>query len=146
MSFYSSPVLASLKSVHETLSQERQKLQGVWETNNIHQSNTLAEVRYMSSPVIWILGHKFPMWFLMGDFLCSSLFLFLCRQPSAVSNSSHGPPSVADSAGEYFDASDDIMCGSSSEVSDESGLSEGSTTNSEPEEGHGGCMYMKYVF
>lgn len=40
-----SPVLASLKSVHETLSQERQKLQEIWETNNIHQSNTLAEVR-----------------------------------------------------------------------------------------------------
>ncbi|KAF3853928.1 hypothetical protein F7725_014616 [Dissostichus mawsoni] len=40
-------VLASLKSVHETLSQERQKLQEIWEPNNIHQSNTLAEVRFM---------------------------------------------------------------------------------------------------
>lgn len=57
-----------------------------------------------------------------------------------MSNSSHGPPSVADSAAEYFDASDDILCGSSSDVSDESGLSDGSTTNSEPEEGHGGYM------
>ncbi|XP_026207371.1 oxysterol-binding protein-related protein 7 [Anabas testudineus] len=94
-------VLASLKSVHETLSHERQKLQEIWETNNIHQhqSNTLAE-------------------------------------PAAVRCPSHGPPSVADSAAEYFDASDDILCGSSSEVSDESGLSDGSTTNSEPEEGH----------
>ncbi|KAF3704127.1 Oxysterol-binding protein-related protein 6 [Channa argus] len=92
-------VLSSLKSIHETLSQERQKLQEIWEANNIHQSNTLAE-------------------------------------PAAVRPSSHGPPSVADSAGEYFDASDDVLCGSSSEVSDESGLSEGSTTNSEPEEGH----------
>lgn len=45
---------------------------------------------------------------------------------------------MADSAAEYFDASDDVLCGSSSEVSDESGLSDGSTTNSEPEEGHGG--------
>ncbi|KAI3364925.1 hypothetical protein L3Q82_001105 [Scortum barcoo] len=93
-------VLASLKTVHETLSQERQKLQEVLETNNIHQSNTLAE-------------------------------------PEAVRQPSRGPPSVADSAAEYFDASDDILCGSSSEVSDESGLSDGSTTNSEPEEGHG---------
>nr|XP_033467861.1 oxysterol-binding protein-related protein 7 isoform X1 [Epinephelus lanceolatus] len=92
-------VLASLKTVHETLSQERQKMQEVWESNNIHQSNTLAE-------------------------------------PAVVRRSSHGPPSVADSAAEYFDASDDILCGSSSEVSDESGLSDGSTTNSEPEEGH----------
>uniref|UniRef100_A0A671WS88 Oxysterol-binding protein n=1 Tax=Sparus aurata TaxID=8175 RepID=A0A671WS88_SPAAU len=45
--------------------------------------------------------------------------------PAAVRNSSRGPPSVADSAAEYFDASDDVLCGSSSEVSDESGLSEG---------------------
>uniref|UniRef100_A0A8C6M1C4 Oxysterol-binding protein n=1 Tax=Nothobranchius furzeri TaxID=105023 RepID=A0A8C6M1C4_NOTFU len=66
-------------------------------------------------------------------FLHFSLFLLLHHQPAP----SHGPPSVADSAAEYFDASDDILCGSSSEVSDESGLSDGSTTNSEPEEGHG---------
>ncbi|XP_071754610.1 oxysterol-binding protein-related protein 7 [Centroberyx gerrardi] len=92
-------VLTSLKSVHETLSQERQRLQEVWGSNNVHQSNTLAE-------------------------------------PAAARCSSHGPPSVADSAAEYFDASDDILCGSSSEVSDESGLSDGSTSNSEPEEGH----------
>ncbi|XP_067431797.1 oxysterol-binding protein-related protein 7 isoform X2 [Thunnus thynnus] len=91
-------VLASLKSVHETLSQERQKLQEVWETN-VPQSNTLTE-------------------------------------PAAATHPSHGPPSVTDSAAEYFDASDDVLCGSSSEVSDESGLSDGSTTNSEPEEGH----------
>ncbi|KAI9537378.1 hypothetical protein NQZ68_025234 [Dissostichus eleginoides] len=92
-------VLASLKSVHETLSQERQKLQEIWEPNNIHQSNTLAE-------------------------------------PAAASHLSHRPPSVADSAAEYFDASADVICDGSSEVSDESGLSDGSTTNSEPEEGH----------
>lgn len=48
---------------------------------------------------------------------------------------------MADSAAEYFDASDDILCGSSSELSDESGLSDGSTTNSEPEEGHGGYTH-----
>uniref|UniRef100_A0A8C6LV63 Oxysterol-binding protein n=1 Tax=Nothobranchius furzeri TaxID=105023 RepID=A0A8C6LV63_NOTFU len=60
-------------------------------------------------------------------FLHFSLFLLLHHQPAP----SHGPPSVADSAAEYFDASDDILCGSSSEVSDESGLSDGSTTNSE---------------
>lgn len=50
---------------------------------------------------------------------------------------------MADSAAEYFDASDDIPCASSSEVSDESGLSDGSTTNSEPEEGHGGCKMVE---
>ncbi|XP_068161988.1 oxysterol-binding protein-related protein 7 isoform X2 [Antennarius striatus] len=91
-------VCSSLKSVHETLSQERQKLHEAWQANNIHQLNT-------SAP------------------------------PATVRRSSHGPPSAADSA-EYFDASDDVLCVSSSEVSDESGLSDGSTTNSEPEEGH----------
>lgn len=63
---------------------------------------------------------------------------------------------MADSAAEYFDASDDILWGSSSEVSDESGLSDGSTTNSEPEEGHSGytsisdqglkCIKSQWVF
>ncbi|XP_077358451.1 oxysterol-binding protein-related protein 7 isoform X2 [Festucalex cinctus] len=49
---------------------------------------------------------------------------------------SHGPSSVAESAAEYFDASDDFLLGSSSDVSDESGLSDASTSDSEPEEGH----------
>uniref|UniRef100_A0A3Q1GQG2 Oxysterol-binding protein n=1 Tax=Acanthochromis polyacanthus TaxID=80966 RepID=A0A3Q1GQG2_9TELE len=117
-------VLTSLKSVHETLSQERQKLQEVWESNNIHQPNTLAVVRsVLGSPT------RFPSEF--------SLFLTVSPpQPAAGRHSAHGPPSVADSAAEYFDASDDILCGSSSEMSEESGLSDGSTTNSEPEEGH----------
>ncbi|XP_074519240.1 oxysterol-binding protein-related protein 7 [Halichoeres trimaculatus] len=91
-------VFTSLKSVHDALSQERQKLQEVWDSNNIHRSSTIVE-------------------------------------SAGVRHSSHGTPSVADSAAEYFDASDDILC-CSSEVSDESGLSDGSTTNSEPEEGH----------
>ncbi len=52
-------------------------------------------------------------------------------------------PSVADSMAEYFDASEVIVCESSSEAeaSDESGLSDITTTsNSEPEEGHGKCL------
>ncbi|XP_067343379.1 oxysterol-binding protein-related protein 7 isoform X3 [Channa argus] len=124
-------VLSSLKSIHETLSQERQKLQEIWEANNIHQSNTLAEVRSLLCLSVFLSA-----WILCHIFCHGVVILFLRRQPAAVRPSSHGPPSVADSAGEYFDASDDVLCGSSSEVSDESGLSEGSTTNSEPEEGH----------
>ncbi|XP_028989992.1 oxysterol-binding protein-related protein 7 isoform X6 [Betta splendens] len=92
-------VLASLKSVHETLSQERQKLQETWEQNHLHQLNPLPE-------------------------------------PAAARAPSRRAPSVADSAAEYFDASDDVLCGSSSEASDESGLSDGSTSNSEPDDGH----------
>uniref|UniRef100_A0A8C7XV32 Oxysterol-binding protein n=1 Tax=Oryzias sinensis TaxID=183150 RepID=A0A8C7XV32_9TELE len=111
----SNRVLASLKSVHESLSLERQKLQESWQTSNEHRSNTLAVVREMHLA----LPHF-------------TFYLLTLSFPAP----SHGPPSVADSAAEYFDASDDIVWGSSSEVSDESGLSDGSTTNSEPEEGH----------
>uniref|UniRef100_H3BWN3 Oxysterol-binding protein n=1 Tax=Tetraodon nigroviridis TaxID=99883 RepID=H3BWN3_TETNG len=113
-------VLASLKSVHETLSQERQKLQEAWEVSHSRQS---AEV----SPA----AHLPP-----GTSGSRSLLEIHCSWLVFPPCSAFRPPSVADSAAEYFDASDDILCGSSSEVSDESGLSDGSTTNSEPEEGH----------
>uniref|UniRef100_A0A8C8IF41 Oxysterol-binding protein n=1 Tax=Oncorhynchus tshawytscha TaxID=74940 RepID=A0A8C8IF41_ONCTS len=86
-------VHASLKSVHDALAQERQRLQDTY-----HQSTTLAEVRTVSG------------------------------------NESRRTPSVTDSAAEYFDASDGVLNGSFSES--ESGLSEGTTSNSEPEEGH----------
>lgn len=54
---------------------------------------------------------------------------------------SHRAPSVADSVAEYFDASEVITIDTSSEAeaSDESGLSDITTSNSEPEEGHGKC-------
>uniref|UniRef100_A0A3Q2FU07 Oxysterol-binding protein n=1 Tax=Cyprinodon variegatus TaxID=28743 RepID=A0A3Q2FU07_CYPVA len=59
-------------------------------------------------------------------------FISIFHQPAPTNR----PPSVTDSVAEYFDASDDVLGGSSSEVSYESGLSDGSTSNSEPEEGH----------
>lgn len=136
--FHSSSVLASLRTVHETLSRERQKLQEVWETNNIHQSNTLAEVSFTSHLSSGFSGTFHPLLVFNG---CFSSSLLLCCQPAA----SHGPPSATDSAAEYFDASADVLCGSSSELSDESGLSDGSTTNSEPEEGHGGYIYFSSI-
>ncbi|KAM9773444.1 oxysterol-binding protein-related protein 7 isoform 1-T2 [Syngnathus typhle] len=91
-------VLATLQTVHHSLCQERQKLRGVWENNDIDNSHT--------------------------------------DEVAAGRRSSRRPPSVAESTAEYFDASDDFLFGSSSDVSDESGLSDGSTSNSEPEEGH----------
>lgn len=62
-------VLNSLKSVHETLSQERQKLQAVWDANNMHQSNTLAQVRF----VIWTRWHTLSCFFILGGWF--SLFI-----------------------------------------------------------------------
>ncbi|CAB1312024.1 unnamed protein product, partial [Coregonus sp. 'balchen'] len=84
-------VHTSLKSVHDALAQERQRLQDTY-----HQSTTLAE--------------------------------------TVSGNESRRTPSVTDSAAEYFDARDGVLNGSFSES--ESGLSEGTTSNSEPEEGH----------
>ncbi|XP_051925219.1 oxysterol-binding protein-related protein 7 isoform X2 [Hippocampus zosterae] len=85
-------VLATLQTVHQSLCQERQKLQELWGNHT--------------------------------------------EEPAAGRRSSHRPPSAADSTAEYFDASDDFLLGSSSDVSDESGPSDSSTSNSEPEEGH----------
>uniref|UniRef100_A0A672M3R3 Oxysterol-binding protein n=1 Tax=Sinocyclocheilus grahami TaxID=75366 RepID=A0A672M3R3_SINGR len=76
-------VHASLRTAHEALAQERQRLQDTWSSRSL----------------------------------------------------SFHAPSVADSAAEYFDACDELMCASSSEMSDESGLSDGSS-NSEPDEAH----------
>uniref|UniRef100_A0A3Q2QVM4 Oxysterol-binding protein n=1 Tax=Fundulus heteroclitus TaxID=8078 RepID=A0A3Q2QVM4_FUNHE len=61
------------------------------------------------------------------------------RQRTSLNRHSHRAPSVADSIAEYFDAHEVIVCETSSdaEASDESGLSDITTTsNSEPEEGH----------
>uniref|UniRef100_A0A8C8JZ68 Oxysterol-binding protein n=1 Tax=Oncorhynchus tshawytscha TaxID=74940 RepID=A0A8C8JZ68_ONCTS len=107
--FLSPSVHTSLKSVHEALAQERQRLQDTY-----HQSTTQAEVRV----------HTFKKTGLVY------------KRPTASGNQSRRTPSVTDSAAEYFDASDDVLNGSSSE-SDESGLSDRTTSNSEPEEGHG---------
>uniref|UniRef100_A0A3B5M2Y4 Oxysterol-binding protein n=1 Tax=Xiphophorus couchianus TaxID=32473 RepID=A0A3B5M2Y4_9TELE len=88
-------VYGSLKSIHEVLTMERERLRQAW-----------------TSPDL--------------------------RTPSMARHSRRAP-SVAESTAEYFDASEVIMCETSSEAeaSDESGLSDITTTsNSEPEEGH----------
>uniref|UniRef100_A0A671NDF9 Oxysterol-binding protein n=1 Tax=Sinocyclocheilus anshuiensis TaxID=1608454 RepID=A0A671NDF9_9TELE len=99
-------VHASLRTAHEALAQERQRLQDTWSSRELHQT-TSAQINN----------------------LCS-----LAESGSGRSLSFHAP-SVADSGAEYFDACDELMCASSSEMSDESGLSDGSS-NSEPDEAH----------
>lgn len=55
--------------------------------------------------------------------------------------------SVADSVAEFYDASEVLLseCSSENEVSDESGLSDGTTINSEPEEDHGELQLSEIV-
>eukprot|EP00066_Takifugu_rubripes_P012587 XP_011601853.1 PREDICTED: oxysterol-binding protein-related protein 7-like isoform X3 [Takifugu rubripes] len=105
-------VHASLKSVHDVLTLERERVRHAWTGPDLRQ-NTSEQLAT----------------------LCSTLTE---RTPS-LSRHSHRPPSVADSMVEYFDASDVIPYETSSEAeaSDESGLSDITTTsNSEPDEGH----------
>ncbi|KAG9267837.1 oxysterol-binding protein-related protein 6-like [Astyanax mexicanus] len=99
-------VHASLRAVHDALSQDRHRLQEAWASGELRQ-NTPAQI--------------------------SSLCCTLTESESG-RRAPGRAPSVADSAAEYFDACDDIG-GSSSEASDESGLSDASS-NSEPDEGH----------
>ncbi|KAL7379140.1 hypothetical protein ABVT39_023478 [Epinephelus coioides] len=105
-------VHSSLKSIYEVLNLERERLRQAW---------TGPDLRHNTSQQLATL--------------CSTLSE---RTPS-MGRHSHRAPSVADSMAEYFDASEVIVCESSSEAeaSDESGLSDITTTsNSEPEEGH----------
>ncbi|XP_030629991.1 oxysterol-binding protein-related protein 7 [Chanos chanos] len=99
-------VHVSLKTIHEHLGQERQRLQNTWSSPDLHRN---ASQRLTN--------------------LCNLTESSVRRTPSVQA------PSVADSSAEYFDAQDDILCGSFSDGSDESGLSDG-TSNSEPDEGH----------
>ncbi|XP_055079552.1 oxysterol-binding protein-related protein 7-like isoform X2 [Periophthalmus magnuspinnatus] len=102
-------VHASLCSVHEVLTLERERLRQAWTGPDLRQNTS----------------HQLAT-------LCSTL----SETPSL---HSQRPPSVAESLAEYYDASEVIICESSSEAeqSDESGLSDITTTStSEPEEGH----------
>ncbi|XP_041634238.1 oxysterol-binding protein-related protein 7-like isoform X2 [Cheilinus undulatus] len=102
----------SLKSIHDVLTFERERLRQAWTGPDLRQNTS----------------HQLAT-------LCSTLSE---RTPS-MGRHSHRAPSVADSMAEYFDASEVIVCETSSEAeaSDESGLSDITTTsNSEPEEGH----------
>lgn len=104
-------VHTSLRSVHEVLTLERERLRQAW---------TGPDLRHNTSQQLATL--------------CSTM-----SESPALSRHSERPPSVAESMAEYFDASEVIICESSSEAeaSDESGLSDITTTStSDPEEGH----------
>ncbi|XP_008328773.1 oxysterol-binding protein-related protein 7-like [Cynoglossus semilaevis] len=105
-------VHSSLKSIHDVLSLERERLRQAWTGPDLRQ-NTSQQLAT----------------------LCSTMSE---RTPS-MGRHCQRAPSVADSIAEYFDASEVIVCETSSEAeaSDESGLSDITTTStSEPDEGH----------
>lgn len=136
-------VHTSLKSIHEVLTLEQERLRQAWTGPDMRQntSQQLATIcRALSELDIQSHLTKVHSLSLSSD---SSEESFCTVRPDqrtpSLSRHSHRPPSVADSMAEYFDASEVIVCETSSEAeaSDESGLSDITTTStSEPEEGH----------
>ncbi|XP_047216065.1 oxysterol-binding protein-related protein 6-like isoform X1 [Girardinichthys multiradiatus] len=136
-------VYASLKSIHEVLSLERERLRQAWTSPDLRQNasqqlatlcSTLSELD-MQSHLTKV--HSVS----LSSGSTEESFCTVCtdqRTPS-LRGHSHRAPSVAESMAEYFDANEVIVCETSSEAdaSDESGLSDITTTsNSEPEEDH----------
>uniref|UniRef100_A0A673FEB4 Oxysterol-binding protein n=1 Tax=Sinocyclocheilus rhinocerous TaxID=307959 RepID=A0A673FEB4_9TELE len=124
-------VHASLRTAHEALAQERQRLQDTWSSRELHQTTSaqinnlcsLAELDVMSRHT---KIHKLSV---SSDSSEESFRTVLQRKVCLFL------PRTYSSSAEYFDACDELMCASSSEMSDESGLSDGSS-NSEPDEAH----------
>ncbi|XP_023698482.2 oxysterol-binding protein-related protein 7-like isoform X1 [Paramormyrops kingsleyae] len=129
----------SLASVHQALVRERERLQQTWAGPHLREATshqlaslctTLSELEVQSRLT------KVHSLSLSSDSTEESFCTVRQEQPAFLGR--HRPPSVADSMAEYFDASDVLKRESSSEneASDESGLSDITTSNSEPEESH----------
>ncbi|XP_034750192.1 oxysterol-binding protein-related protein 7-like isoform X1 [Etheostoma cragini] len=136
-------VHCSLKSIYEVLTLERERLRQAWTSPELRH-NTSEQLATLCSTLseLDIQSHltKVHSLSLSSD---SSEESFCTVQPDQKTppkgRPCHRAPSVAESMAEYFDANEVIVCESSSEAeaSDESGLSDITTTsNSEPEEGH----------
>uniref|UniRef100_A0A3P8NIW8 Pleckstrin homology domain-containing protein n=1 Tax=Astatotilapia calliptera TaxID=8154 RepID=A0A3P8NIW8_ASTCA len=133
-------VHSSLKSIHEVLTLERERLRQAWTGPDMRQ-NTSQQLATICSTLSEHLQVDLFIGLKWSNYSWNHVSS-LQRTPS-LSRHSNRPPSVADSMAEYFDASEVIVCETSSEAeaSDESGLSDITTTStSEPEEGH--CEYL----
>ncbi|KAI4903561.1 hypothetical protein NFI96_022909 [Prochilodus magdalenae] len=134
-------VHASLKCVHEVLSVERERLRQAWTGPDLRQSTTdqlatlcttLSELEVQSRLT------KVHSLSLSSDSTEESFCTVRQDQPHSPTRETRSRLSVAESMAEYFDANEVIVSESLSEneASDESGLSDVTTSNSEPEEGH----------
>ncbi|KAL6457679.1 hypothetical protein MHYP_G00346420 [Metynnis hypsauchen] len=140
ISAVSQRVHASLKSVHEALSLERERLRQAWTAPDLRQSatdqlatlcTTLSELEVQSRLT------KVHSLSLSSDSTEESFCTVRQDQPQSPMET-RSRLSLAESMAEYFDASEVIVSEnlSENETSDESGLSDVTTSNSEPEEGH----------
>ncbi|XP_052467547.1 oxysterol-binding protein-related protein 6-like isoform X1 [Carassius gibelio] len=130
-------VHASLRTAHETLAQERQRLQEAWSSRELQQTTSAQINNLCSLAELDVKSRHTKIHNLSVSSVSSeeSFHTVLQRKSGSGRSFSFRAPSVADSAAEYFDACDELMCASSSEMSDESGLSDGSS-NSEPDEAY----------
>ncbi|XP_030649121.1 oxysterol-binding protein-related protein 7-like [Chanos chanos] len=132
----------SLRNIHEVLNLERERLRQAWTSPELHQSTsdqlatlctTLSEVELQSRLT------KVHSLSLSSDSTDES-FCTVRQDQTMTSVSRHGQrkQSLTESTSEFFDASEVLVCESSSEneASDESGLSDVTTSNSEPDESH----------
>ncbi|CAL8301465.1 unnamed protein product [Merluccius merluccius] len=139
-------VHTSLKLSHHTLTLERERLRNAWiapdlQHNSSHQLATLCST--MSELDVQSCLTKVHSLSLSSE---STEESFCTVRHGQRTPALPRPPSVADSMAEYFDASEVILCETSSEAeaSDESGLSDiTATTTSEPDEGHASAT-VKY--
>ncbi|XP_062294637.1 oxysterol-binding protein-related protein 7-like [Scomber scombrus] len=136
-------VHSSLKSIYDVLTMERERLRQAWTGPDMRQ-NTSHQLATLCSTLseLDIQSHltKVHSLSLSSDSSEESFCTVRADQRTpSTSRHIHRTPSVAESMAEYFDASEVIVCETSSEAeaSDESGLSDITTTStSEPEEGH----------
>ncbi|XP_053367239.1 oxysterol-binding protein-related protein 7 isoform X1 [Clarias gariepinus] len=124
-------VHGTLRSVHEALFLERQRIQDSWSSSELRQ-NTSAQINICST--LTELDMKSRQTQIHTRSECSdsseeSYHTVTLRKSESICRGS-----VTDSVAEYFDAYSEI-CESFSEASDESGLSDVSS-NSEPEKDH----------
>ncbi|XP_061761942.1 oxysterol-binding protein-related protein 6-like isoform X2 [Nerophis ophidion] len=136
----SQKVFTSLKSVHEVLTLERERLKQAWAAPDLRDTTTQQLASLCSTlSELDIQSHQTKVHSL--SFSSESSEESFCTVRTEQRGPSQRAPSVADSMAEYFDASEVLVCETSSEAeaSDESGLSDITTTTStsEPEEGHG---------
>ncbi|XP_019714188.1 oxysterol-binding protein-related protein 7-like isoform X2 [Hippocampus comes] len=142
-------VFTSLKSVHEVLTLERERLRQAWTGPDLRR-DTSEQLATLCSTLseFDIQSHltKVHSLSLSSESTEESFCTVQADQRTPSFSRSQRAPSVADSMAEYFDASEVILCETSSEAeaSDESGLSDITTTStSEPDEGQANAN-LKY--
>ncbi|KAJ8254475.1 hypothetical protein COCON_G00210870 [Conger conger] len=138
ITYVSEKVFTSLKSIHEALSLERERLRDACTTPDLRQctSRQLANLcTQLSELEVKSRLTKVHSLSLSSDSTDDSFCTVNQEQDRSVGRKVQRKSSVTDSMAEYFDASEVLVTeAAETEVSDESGMSDITTSNSEPDE------------